>query len=383
MPPQTDGTGMETPGPNRETTKHMNRNAALLAACVLAAATLEAGQFGTGFAISPKGYLVTCHHVVKDAARIIVHVSGGHLEAKIVALDPRNDLAVLEVPSWPGRHLGLVSSTEVTHASDVLAAGFPDPSVLGTNPKISTGIVNALSGVRDDPRHIQISAPVQPGNSGGPLVSESGRVVGVVAAGLNSIDRMANGGYLPQTVNYAIKTDLVLSLLSGASIPTPRFGTRTPPGPKQIERTLGAIALIEGLRRGEPPYLPTRPLAADRQRPALLLEAGAFASPGSSGGPLSFVSAPNRAARGPWVFPDSHLRPLNIEEVAPLSREGLWRARHEIYLRHGFVFPDGAGRRFAAEFGELYQPSTESLDQIHASLSPAEIANLRLISDYD
>jgi S1-C subfamily serine protease len=346
----------------------MKRNTALLAACVLASGTAGGGQFGTGFAVSPKGYLVTCHHVVADASRIVVHVSGGYLEAEVVALDPRNDLAVLKVPSWPGRHLGLAPSSEISYASPVVAAGFPDPSVLGTNPKISTGIVNALSGVRDDPRHIQVSAPVQPGNSGGPLVSASGRAVGVVAAGLNSIDRMEHGGYLPQSVNYAIKGELVLALLKGASVSLPHFGTRVPPGPKQIERTLGAIALIESLGKGEKPYLASQPLALPK-------------SPVSAA--LLPISSSRKAARGPWVFPDSHQRPLNIEEVEPLNREGLWRARNEIYLRHGYVFPHEEGRRFAAEFGGLYQPRTDSTEAVQARLSPVEVANLRLIADYE
>ncbi|MCB1207091.1 MAG: trypsin-like peptidase domain-containing protein [Verrucomicrobiae bacterium] len=349
----------------------MKRNAALLAVWLLAPGLSDAGQFGTGFAISPKGYLVTCHHVVGDADRVIVHTGGGYLDAAIVALDPQNDLAVLKVEAWPGRHLGLVSSSEITHASPVIAAGFPDPSVLGINPKISTGIVNALSGVRDDPRFIQISAPVQPGNSGGPLISASGRVVGVVAAGLNSIDRMENGGYLPQSVNYAIKADLILPLLKSISVSVPRFGTRTGPGPKQIDRTLGAIALIEGLKHGEPMYVASRPYPVPDH--------------GTAAAKLPFLSLTSKSStpRGPWVFPESHLRPLGVNEVSRLSPEGLWRARNEILLRHGFIFPDDPGRRFAAEFGPLYRPVTPSFDLVWQHLNPAEVANLRLIADFE
>lgn len=354
----------------------MKRNAALLMACLLVSATVEAGQFGTGFAISPKGYLITCHHVVRDSARIVVHVGGGYLDASVVALDPRNDLALLKVPEWPGRYLGLVSSSEITHASEILAAGFPDPSVLGINPKISTGIVNALSGVRDDPRYIQISAPVQPGNSGGPLLSVSGRVVGVVAAGLNSIDRMANGGYLPQTVNYAIKTDLIFPLLKSVSVSTPRFGTRTSSGPKQIERTLDAIALIEGLQRGESMHVASSPILVPKRG----IE---FFPSTSRPSPHSLpVSAPTQRPV-PWVFPDSHQRPLNIEEVRGLPSGVLWRARNEIYVRHGYRFPNPEGQRFAAEFGSAYRPLTDSVEQIQARLNPFEIANLRLIADYE
>lgn len=348
--------------------------AAVLAVGTLFTGCLNAGQFGTGFAISPKGYLVTCHHVVRDAERVIIHFEGGFLEAEIVALDPRNDLAILKVENWPGRYLGLASSSEVTHASEVLAAGFPDPTVLGRNPKISTGIVNALSGVRDDPRFIQISAPVQPGNSGGPLLASSGRVVGVVAAGLNSMDRMTHGGYLPQTVNYAIKADLIFPLLKNASVSVPKFGTRTSAGAKQVSRVIDAIALIEGLKRGERMYGGQSP--APRQ---------ATVRPDGSTNFTSFRSAPRGggAKNGPWVFPDSHARPLQPEEVRTLPREALWRARNEIYLRHGFIFPGAQEQQFAREFGPHYRPLTPSVEAVKQGLSPVEVANLRLISRYE
>jgi hypothetical protein len=352
---------------------------AMLAVCTLLQTGAAGGQFGTGFAVSPKGYLVTCHHVVRDAERIIVHYHDGYLEATIVALDPRNDLAILKVDGWTGRYLGLTGSSEVTHASEVLVAGFPDPTVLGRNPKISTGIVNALSGVRDDPRYIQISAPVQPGNSGGPLLSPSGRVVGVVAAGLNSMDRMTNGGYLPQTVNYAIKTDLILLLLENASISVPKFGTRIPAGPKQVERALTAIALIEGLKRGEKMYgggLPRTPQIQPAQPPRRNASAPTLTSFRSADG--------GRPARiGPWVFPDSHARPLEAHEVQALPKEALWRARNEIYLRHGFIFPSREGQQFASEFGPHYRPVTRSVDAVKQRLTPVEVANLRLISRYE
>ncbi len=366
----------------------MKRITAMFAAGALLTPCADANQFGTGFAVSPKGYLVTCHHVVRDAEHILVHHGNGYMEATIVALDPRNDLAILKVDDWPGRYLGLSASSEISYASEVLVAGFPDPTVLGRNPKVSTGIVNALSGVRDDPRFIQISAPVQPGNSGGPLLSSSGRVVGVVAAGLNSMDRMTKGGYLPQTVNYAIKGDLVLSLLKRASISVPKFGNRIPAGPKQVERALTAIALIEGLKRGEKMYgtpvtrLPQTRSAPVPPQPTPTVPAPRPARPATL---TSFHSGdgvrPGREA--PWVFPDSHLRPLTVDEVRKLPKEALWRARNEIYLRRGFIFATPEGRRFASEFGPHYRPLTASAEAIKPHLTPVEIANLRLISHFE
>jgi hypothetical protein len=95
--------------------------------------------------------------------------------------------------------------------------------------------------------------------------------------------------------------------------------------------------------------------------------------------PTSQSSAP----RVPWVFPDSHARPLGVDEVRALPPAGLWRARNEIYLRHGFIFPTDEGRRFADEFGPAYQPRTASPEAVQEQFSPVEIANLRLIADYE
>ncbi len=319
---------------------------------------VRASQFGTGFAISPKGYLVTCYHVIHEADRIIVHTNNQALPARIVALDPRNDIAILKVDGWNGKFLGLAPAAEVGYSSEVTAAGFPDPTVLGKNPKISKGFVNALTGVRDDPRFLQVSAPVQPGNSGGPLLSNSGRVIGIVAAGLNSMNRLEQGGYLPQSVNYAIKSDLIYPLLKTAAVPIPKFGTRTSGHEKQVTRAIESIALIEGLK-GTSSTSDLRPLSTQ-------------ASP-----------KPSPASTKPWIFPNSHARPLSMNEVQPLNREGLWRARNEIYLRRGFVFNTPQGQHFAAEFGNQYHPMTPSVETVQQQFTPVEVANLQLISHYE
>lgn len=256
--------------------------AAILAVGVLCASGLSASQFGTGFSISPKGYLVTCHHVIRNADRILVHTPQGTLLAKTVAIDPRNDLAIIKVERWDGSHLSLSSANSIRHACEVTAVGFPDPTILGRNPKISKGIISALSGVRDDPRYLQTSTPIQPGNSGGPLIAPSGQVIGVIAAGLNSIDRMSHGGYLPQSVNYAVKADLIYPLLENASIRLPWFGGRTRNSIKQVDRALSSIALIEASsapmvaprREAYPPF--PAPAAPHRHSsPGLIATAGA------------------------------------------------------------------------------------------------------------
>ena len=91
--------------------------------------------------------------------------------------------------------------------------GFPNIGLQGFAPKLAKGEIAALSGAQDDPRYFQISVPVQPGNSGGALVDERGNVVGVVSAKLNVGAALATSGALPENVNYAVKSSLLLSFL--------------------------------------------------------------------------------------------------------------------------------------------------------------------------
>ncbi len=339
--------------------------AALLATCALIAGTSQAGQFGTGFAVSSDGIFVTCNHVVKNSSHVVVHTPNGPLAARVLAVDIENDIAILHVQGWQGRYLGLKSAESLDYASAITVAGFPDPTVLGLKPKVTKGYVNALSGVRDDPRLIQISAPVQPGNSGGPLVSDSGQVVGVIAAGLDSIDRMEHGGYVPQAVNYAVKTDLIIDLMNRSGIQRATFGTKTTGDTRLVKRVVSSIALVEGVSPGERSSL--IPVRNDQ----------AALQPQQQIRP---VSAP---VQGPWVFANSHARKLMASEVHRLPNEILWRARNEIYLRHGYIFSTERGRRFAQDFAGYYRPVTTSVDTIKSHLNEAEIHNLRLIASFE
>ncbi|HZL35230.1 MAG TPA: trypsin-like peptidase domain-containing protein, partial [Tepidisphaeraceae bacterium] len=80
-------------------------------------------------------------------------------------------------------------------------------------PKLAKGEIASLSGAGDDPRYFQISVPVQPGNSGGALVDERGNVIGIVSAKLDAAVALTASGALPENVNYAVKSSLLLSFL--------------------------------------------------------------------------------------------------------------------------------------------------------------------------
>jgi S1-C subfamily serine protease len=194
---------------------------------------------GTGFFITKDGYMVSNHHVVENAVIVRILRKGELLEAKVIKTDPANDLALLkvQVPS-DVTPLPIGSSRAVRLGDPVITVGFPRPGIQGQEPKLTKGDISSLSGVRDTPHEFQISNPIQPGNSGGALVDQSGNVVGVVVATLR-------GG---QNVNYAIKSAYLKAMLENAA-ELPETSLITPsPSPRTdrevIDQTVDASAQV-------------------------------------------------------------------------------------------------------------------------------------------
>ncbi|HEY0457417.1 MAG TPA: serine protease, partial [Verrucomicrobiae bacterium] len=121
-----------------------------------------------------------------------------------------NDLALLKV-SGKFKPLAIGESKESRLGESVFTIGFPNPIMQGMEPKLTRGDISSLSGMKDDRRHFQISVPVQPGNSGGPLVDMSGNVVGIVTMRLGDFRALQMTGAIPQNVNYAVKSELIRS----------------------------------------------------------------------------------------------------------------------------------------------------------------------------
>ncbi len=168
---------------------------------------------GTGFAVTSIGHVVTNAHVVDGAQKISVRVGEKLFDAKLVAIDHQNDLAVLKLDA-PTLPLKIGAGDPVSLGDEVSVGGFPNPSIQGSSLKLTRGVISGMKGIQDDIRHYQIDAAIQPGNSGGPLLRSSSRsVVGVVNARLNDSAVALATGSLPQNVNYAIKIDYLLPLL--------------------------------------------------------------------------------------------------------------------------------------------------------------------------
>ncbi len=170
---------------------------------------------GTGFYITRQGHGLTNAHVV-DGCKTLTVARVGEMAtgANVVSIDKQNDLAVLLAAS-AAPAVASLRARPVRQGDPVVAFGFPYAGSLSSGGAITTGSISALSGLRDDTRYLQISTPVQPGNSGGPLLDDSAAVVGVVSSGLRA---SRTTGIVPQNVNFAIKADVVRTFLSAAGV---------------------------------------------------------------------------------------------------------------------------------------------------------------------
>ena len=167
---------------------------------------------GTGFFITDSGFLITNKHVVEDASKVRLATSEGLINAKVVKVDEANDFALIKAEGKFAA-LPVASSRGMKMGASVSTVGFPNTGMQGVAPKLAKGEIAALSGATDDARYFQISAPLQPGNSGGALVDERGNVVGVVAGKLRASTALAASGALPENVNYAVKSSFLLGFL--------------------------------------------------------------------------------------------------------------------------------------------------------------------------
>lgn len=166
---------------------------------------------GTGFALSSNGYIVTNHHVTKGASSINVRGINGNFSkaytAKVIIEDNKNDLSIIKIDDPSFTSLGTVPYTIINRPSDVgssvFVLGYPLRATMGDEVKLTNGIISSKSGFQGDVTSYQITAPIQPGNSGGPLFDDKGNVIGIVNA--------KHAG--AENASYAIKTPYLGNLI--------------------------------------------------------------------------------------------------------------------------------------------------------------------------
>lgn len=177
-------------------------------------------QTGTGFVISAAGHIITNHHVVDGCVGDIKGNLTGAAPAvlRVVSSDPANDMALLQGPADSFKRFAKIRERSIRSGDPVTAIGYPLHGLLTSDFTVTTGIVSSLSGIKNDSRFLQISAAVQPGNSGGPLLDGSGQIVGMVAAKLNALALLRATGNIPENINFAIKTGAIRDFLDNSVV---------------------------------------------------------------------------------------------------------------------------------------------------------------------
>jgi serine protease Do len=184
----------------------------------------QVAGFGTGFFVSGQGHALTNNHVVAGCERVASVLEGQIVPSIVVQVDRQNDLALVRAQvSKAVPFAKFRASPGIRVGEDVVAAGFPFPQVLQNGMNVTRGNVSAMGGIGGNTANMQMTAPVQPGNSGGPLFDSSGNIVGVVVSRLNSQAVKSE----TQNMNYAVQGPVArLFLESNGVRPTEIQSTR-------------------------------------------------------------------------------------------------------------------------------------------------------------
>lgn len=174
---------------------------------------------GSGFLVNAGGGVLTNHHVVDGCRSIRVQRGDTFYPANLRHARAQLDLAVLQVDGLPGTPAIFSSSEDARLGERVVAAGFPLQGMLSRQVNVTSGIVSANAGIAEDKTVMQVTVPLQPGNSGGPVLDGSGLVKGVAVAKLAAAYTYQASGSLPENVNFAVKGAVARSFLSETGTP--------------------------------------------------------------------------------------------------------------------------------------------------------------------
>ena len=173
----------------------------------------------SGFFVDARGHLLTNHHVTGGCTGFLVRSSGEDQPATLVASDRQWDLALLKLARPRAvRPAALRIRPGPTLGEPVLLAGYPLQGLLSDELHVAVGIVSALAGPRGDARFVQLSTPVQPGSSGGPVLDSRGRVIGVLAGVLRPEDADRAGAVWPPDISFAVRAELLKRFLDRAGV---------------------------------------------------------------------------------------------------------------------------------------------------------------------
>lgn len=170
---------------------------------------------GSGFFISKSGVIATNAHLIEGGKSIEIAISNelGNLryKAKVLLSDNKNDVALIQIDDDIFKGISSIPYGFVERADPgekVFTIGYPLNDIMGSNYKVTDGIISAKSGIGDDVRYFQITVPLQPGNSGGPLFNKDADIIGITSSSLNP---EAVGAEV-ENVNYAVKISYLINL---------------------------------------------------------------------------------------------------------------------------------------------------------------------------
>lgn len=196
----------------------------------------RAAGSGSGFLVHPSGFILTSAHVALNAARLTVMLHDGRKYlARVLDSYPDKDLALLKIDASDLPSLPLADSSKVQHLDPVVIIGYPLADILGSEVSTSRGDISAI---RSSPSGslFQITAAVNPGNSGGPIIDEHGEVIGVVAAKLDSLAIAQTLDVVPEGISFAIPAQAASDLME--QVPRQKSAVTAPPAEKLGQREI-------------------------------------------------------------------------------------------------------------------------------------------------
>ena len=180
--------------------------------------TLSKQGTGTAFAVSSAGHALTNHHVVNGCTE--VKVAGREGVAKVITSDSVNDLALLQLPGKTSDVASLNPDLgKLRQGEDIIVFGYPLNFVLSSGGNLTPGTISALTGLGNNTNQLQITAAIQPGSSGSPVMDKKANVVGVVAMKLDDVKMARATGSVGQSVNFAVNGQTVKSFLDANKVP--------------------------------------------------------------------------------------------------------------------------------------------------------------------
>ena len=173
---------------------------------------LALGKTGTGFAVS-SNLVLTAYHVVENGESISVSFGDISFPATVSSFNKDLDWALLKISGTAPATIQIGDSDSMKLGEEVYTLGYPTTDLLGNEIKFSKGEIGSLTGLGGNKDRFQISVPIQPGNSGGPLFSKSGQVVGIIVSTIDpGLFFSVTDGALPQGINFALKISAVRDL---------------------------------------------------------------------------------------------------------------------------------------------------------------------------